>query len=130
MNYSFIAVIHLTVILITIIPNLFLKFNMNAKNNICQFFIFDRRFPDVRLNRFIMVLARKSVERWYILGLVFGSGKPEPADSGVCVLDDGFLQFEWAIPESGVKFLNKLCVRHIEIEVSSVDTVCLSAIQE
>ena len=122
--------ISIVVITVAIICHLLLEFDVNAKNNICQFLIFGCRCPNVRLNRFIMVLARKGVKRWYILGLVFGSGKPEPADSHVCVLDERLLQFERAILESGVKFFKELRIRDVEIEVSRVDTIRLSAIEQ
>ena len=60
--------------------------------------------------------------------MVSGTGKPKPADSVVGVLDEAVLQFERALLESGKELCEELCIGHIEVEVSRVDTGCLSAV--
>jgi hypothetical protein len=105
-----------------------LEFNVNAKNVICQFLVFDGCFRDFRAKRFIMVDPRKGVKRWYGFALVFGTGKPKPADSVVGVFDEGVLQSERAFLESGKELCEELCIGHIEVEASRVDNRCLSAV--
>ena len=86
------------------------EFNVNAKNVICQFLVFDCCSRNFRAKRFIMVDPRKGVERWYSFALVSGTGKPKPADSVVGVLDEGVLQFERALLESGKELCEELFI--------------------